>query len=47
MKKILLLHVDYEQSLTWDAEEVVKHWYTLFPAQALKESEVNSLMIMW
>ncbi|WP_407079413.1 transposase, partial [Candidatus Venteria ishoeyi] len=35
----LVLHVDYEQSLTWDAEEVVKRWCTLFPPQALKDSD--------
>ncbi|SEH06354.1 Uncharacterised protein [Candidatus Venteria ishoeyi] len=35
----LVLHVDYEHSLTWDAEEVVKRWCTLFPPQALKDSD--------
>ncbi|SEH07678.1 transposase [Candidatus Venteria ishoeyi] len=35
----LVLHVDYEQSLTWDADEVVKRWCTLFPPQALKDSD--------
>ncbi|SEH05626.1 transposase [Candidatus Venteria ishoeyi] len=35
----LVLHVDYEHSLTWDAEEVVKRWCTLFPPQALKDKD--------
>ncbi|MDM8548200.1 hypothetical protein QUF61_17050 [Candidatus Venteria ishoeyi] len=39
----LVLHVDYERSLSWDAEEVVERWCSLLPSQALKESEDNQL----
>jgi hypothetical protein len=35
----VVLHVNYQHSLTWTDEEVVQRWTRLFPPLVLKDSD--------
>ena len=36
----VVIHVDHQRSLDWDAEEVVRRWWQIFPPKMLKDEGV-------
>ena len=40
----LVLYVNYEQSLTWDAKEVVQRWWKIFPPKMMKEETSDDII---
>jgi len=40
----VVLHVDYEQSLRWDAKEVVQRWWRVFPPKMLLEETDDDII---
>jgi len=40
----IVLHVDYEQSLTWDAKSVVQRWWRIFPPKMLQEETDDDII---
>ena len=40
----IVLHIDYEASLTWDAEEVVRRWWQIYPPKMLQEETSDDII---